>query len=155
MFFKSASFIRIICSSDGQSIFDILNVVFCIIYYCRLGRPAITANVWQLGEVAEIEAQMFSFAQKFNRRTALQFSTKPAILPNCCYVQPIFRSSVTARFVLLNWWTFHCSVTAINTTVALQWFQSCLATFTFVEVLTSICRHFFFFLVSTVGTSYR
>jgi hypothetical protein len=38
----------------------------------------------QLGEVAEIEAQMFSFAQKFNRRTAVEFSTKPAILPNCC-----------------------------------------------------------------------
>jgi len=33
--------------------------------------------------VAEIEAQMFSFAQKFNRRTAVEFSTKPAILPNC------------------------------------------------------------------------
>ena len=41
-------------------------------------------NVLQLGEVAEIEAQMFSFAQKFNRRTAVEFSTKPAILPNCC-----------------------------------------------------------------------
>jgi hypothetical protein len=45
-----------------------------------------TGNVLQLGEVAEIEAQMFSFAQKFNRRTAVDFSTKPAILPNCCYV---------------------------------------------------------------------
>ena len=32
IFVKSASFIRIICSSDGQSIFDILNVVFCIVY---------------------------------------------------------------------------------------------------------------------------
>jgi hypothetical protein len=42
-------------------------------------------NVSRLGEVAEIEAQMFSFAQKFNRRTELDFSTKPAILPNCCY----------------------------------------------------------------------
>jgi hypothetical protein len=37
----------------------------------------------QLGEVAEIEAQMFSFAQKFNRRTAVEISTEPAILPNC------------------------------------------------------------------------
>jgi hypothetical protein len=45
----------------------------------------ITHNVSQLGEVAEIEAQMFSFAQKFNRRTELDFSTKSAILPNCCY----------------------------------------------------------------------
>jgi len=41
-------------------------------------------NVLQLGEVAEIEAQMFSFAQKFNRRTTVEFSTEPAILPNCC-----------------------------------------------------------------------
>jgi len=52
---------------------------------CSLGR--IGYNVLQLGEVAEIEAQMFSFAQKFNRRTELEFSTKPAILPNCCYAQ--------------------------------------------------------------------
>jgi hypothetical protein len=43
------------------------------------------ANGLQLGEVAEIEAQMFSFAQKFNRRTAVEFSTEPAILPNCCW----------------------------------------------------------------------
>ena len=38
---------------------------------------AVAANVLQLGEVAEIEAQMFSFAQKFNRRTAVEFSTNP------------------------------------------------------------------------------
>ncbi len=44
----------------------------------------LAANGLQLGEVAEIEAQMFSFAQKFNRRTAVEFSTEPAILPNCC-----------------------------------------------------------------------
>ena len=43
------------------------------------------ANGSQLGEVAEIEAQMFSFVQKFNRRTDVEFSTEPAILPNCCY----------------------------------------------------------------------
>jgi len=30
----------------------------------------------QLGEVAEIEVQMFSFVQKFNRRTELEFITK-------------------------------------------------------------------------------
>jgi hypothetical protein len=28
-------------------------------------------NALQLGEVAEIEAQMFSFVQKFNRRTVV------------------------------------------------------------------------------------
>jgi hypothetical protein len=44
----------------------------------------ITHNVLQLGEVAEIEALMFSFALKFNRRTTVDFCTKPAILPNCC-----------------------------------------------------------------------
>jgi len=44
-------------------------------------------NVRQLGEVAEIEAQMFSFVQKFNRRTAVEFCTEPAILPNCCWWQ--------------------------------------------------------------------
>jgi hypothetical protein len=37
-----------------------------------------------LAKVAEIEVQMFSFAQKFNRRTDVQFSTELAILPNCC-----------------------------------------------------------------------
>jgi hypothetical protein len=45
-------------------------------------------NVLQLGEVAEIEVQMFNFVQKFNRRTAVEFSTKPAILPNCCWWLP-------------------------------------------------------------------
>jgi hypothetical protein len=48
------------------------------------GRPNIAGNVLQLGEVAEIEGQMLGLAQKFNRITAVEFSTKPAILPNCC-----------------------------------------------------------------------
>ena len=51
---------------------------------------SVATNVLQLGEVAEIEAQMFSFAQKFNRRTELVFSTKPAILPNCCCAIALF-----------------------------------------------------------------
>jgi len=42
-------------------------------------------NVLQLGEVAEIEAQMFGLALHFNRCTDVQLTTKPAILPNCCY----------------------------------------------------------------------
>ena len=55
----------------------------------------IATNGLQLGEVAEIEAQMFSFAQEFNRRTAVEFSTKPAILPNCCYASaPFFEFSL-------------------------------------------------------------
>ena len=60
----------------------------------------ISANVLQLGEVAEIEAQLFSFAQKFNRSIAVEFSTKPAILPNCCYVLPFFCHFVIISFVL-------------------------------------------------------
>jgi hypothetical protein len=36
----------------------------------------------RLGDVAEIEAQNFKFALKFNWKTELEFSTKPAILPN-------------------------------------------------------------------------
>lgn len=44
-------------------------------------------NVRRLCEVAEIEAQMFGLAQKFNRRTDVDVSTKPAILPNRCYRQ--------------------------------------------------------------------
>ena len=42
------------------------------------------------GDVAEIEAQMFNFAQKFNRRTVVEFSTKLAILPNRYYVGFLF-----------------------------------------------------------------
>jgi len=44
----------------------------------------VSPNGLQLGEVADIGAQIFNFAQKFNRRTAVEFITKPAILPNCC-----------------------------------------------------------------------
>jgi hypothetical protein len=39
----------------------------------------------QLGEVAEIEAQIFGFAQKFYKSTALEFSTEPTFLPNAYY----------------------------------------------------------------------
>jgi hypothetical protein len=41
-------------------------------------------NVLGLGEVADYEAQMFSFVQMFIRIPTVQFSTEPAILPNCC-----------------------------------------------------------------------
>lgn len=37
-----------------------------------------------LAKVAEIEAQNFNFAQMLNRRTSVEFGTKPAILPNRC-----------------------------------------------------------------------
>jgi hypothetical protein len=44
-------------------------------------------NVLGLGEVADYEAQMFSFVQMFIRIPTVQFSTEPAILPNCCWWQ--------------------------------------------------------------------
>jgi len=44
----------------------------------------LTYNVLQLGEVADLEAQKFNFALMFIRNPNVQFSTEPAILPNCC-----------------------------------------------------------------------
>jgi len=41
-------------------------------------------NVLGLCEEAELEAQMFVLAQMFIRIPNVQFSTEPAILPNCC-----------------------------------------------------------------------
>jgi hypothetical protein len=49
-----------------------------------LGFHKITAKVWSLGEEADLEAQMFNLAQMFIRIPNVQFSTEPAILPNCC-----------------------------------------------------------------------
>ena len=62
----------------------VLMFKFWSVYRLWNGRPTIGYNVLQLGEVAEIEGQMLGLAQKFNRITAVEFSTKPAILPNCC-----------------------------------------------------------------------
>jgi hypothetical protein len=41
-------------------------------------------NVLGLGEVGELEAQMFNLAQMPNRITNAQFSTSAPILPNPC-----------------------------------------------------------------------
>src|SRR5690606_32012744 len=72
----------------NQSQLILICSVSFLFVVCRLhGRHSITGNVLQLGEVAEIEAQKFGFAQKFNRRTDVEISTEPAILPNCCYSQ--------------------------------------------------------------------
>jgi hypothetical protein len=62
--------------------------IFCSVVEVCTVAGGITPNGLQLGEVAEIEAQMFSFAQKFNRSTTVEFSTEPAILPNCCCTKP-------------------------------------------------------------------
>jgi hypothetical protein len=44
----------------------------------------LATNVLQLGEVADLEALTFNVALMFIRNPNVQFSTKPAILPNCC-----------------------------------------------------------------------
>ena len=41
-------------------------------------------NVSQLGEVADLEVLTFNLALMFIRNPNVQFSTEPAILPNCC-----------------------------------------------------------------------
>ena len=41
-------------------------------------------NVLQLGEVADFEALNFKLALMFIWKPNFQFSTEPAILPNCC-----------------------------------------------------------------------
>jgi hypothetical protein len=43
-----------------------------------------TANVLQLGEVADFEVLTFILTLKFIRIPNAQFSIEPAILPNCC-----------------------------------------------------------------------
>ena len=80
-----------------------------IISAVGFGSAKLTANVLQLGEVAEIAAQMFSFAQKFNRRTAVEFSTKLAILPNCCWAIVIY------LFIILLCSAFNTFGFCINT----------------------------------------
>jgi len=42
-------------------------------------------NGLRLCEEAELEAQMFSLAQMFNRIPNVQFSTEPAFLQNPCW----------------------------------------------------------------------
>ena len=59
-------------------------MIFLRFFFMRYVSLEGVAYVLQLGEVAEIEGQMLGLAQKFNRITAVEFSTKPAILPNCC-----------------------------------------------------------------------
>ncbi|MFN3022044.1 hypothetical protein ACK1KB_13875, partial [Chryseobacterium sp. TY3] len=57
-------------------------ISYFTLFLCALFK--ISANGLQLGEVAEIEAQMFKICTMFNRIPNVQISTEPAILPNCC-----------------------------------------------------------------------
>ena len=44
-------------------------------------------NVRVLGEEADLKAESFSLAQMPIESTNVQFNTKPAFLPNTCYVR--------------------------------------------------------------------
>jgi len=88
-----------------------------------LCRHSLATNVSQLGEVAEIEAQMFSFAKKFNRRTAVEFSTEPAILPNCCYLLPLFSVAFVVGWLSVG--KKHTLLQALVCALALCGLQMC------------------------------
>jgi len=61
------------------------NIWFLLFNFWFLLRfSAMTANVLQLGEVADLEALTLNLALMFIRIPNVQFSTEPAILPNCC-----------------------------------------------------------------------
>ena len=53
---------------------------------CAVGvlSATIEYNGLQLGEVADLEVLTFNLALMFIRNPNVQFSTEPAILPNCC-----------------------------------------------------------------------
>jgi hypothetical protein len=44
----------------------------------------LAGNVLQLGEVADFEALTFNLELMLILKPNVQFSTEPAILPNCC-----------------------------------------------------------------------
>jgi hypothetical protein len=68
-----------------------------------MGFVTMTHNVWQLQEVGDFEAQMFSLAQMFIRMPNVQFSTEPAFLQNPCWWQYFIRVS----FLRLGLQTLH------------------------------------------------
>ena len=53
-------------------------------------RFRVADNVPTLGEEADLEAHTFSLAQIPIGSTNVQFSTKPAFLPNVCYRQWLY-----------------------------------------------------------------
>jgi hypothetical protein len=64
----------------------------------------ITGNVLQLGEVADLEALTFNLALMFIRIPNVQFSTEPAILPNCCAcctTQQIYQKKLAKKQIKL------------------------------------------------------
>jgi hypothetical protein len=67
---------------DENTRIIIKKVTLKVVFIC--GFNTVSANVLQLGEVADLEALTFNLALMFIRNPNVQFCTKPAILPNCC-----------------------------------------------------------------------
>ena len=67
---------------------SIVRFVFCLSVLClhTVGHR-VTHSGPGLDEVAETEAQMFSFAQKLNRRTTVELCSFAPLLQNPCYQQ--------------------------------------------------------------------
>jgi hypothetical protein len=59
----------------------VFNKMLFLIHYLFL---RFLPNVLQLGEVTDLQVLTFILAQIFIRNPNVQFSTEPAILPNCC-----------------------------------------------------------------------
>ena len=54
----------------------------------------IATNAPTLGEEADLKAQTFSLAQMPIESTNVELSTKPAFLPNVCYVPFLFTNLI-------------------------------------------------------------
>jgi hypothetical protein len=67
---------------NGQS-YKLFSICCTSVEVCTVA-VRIADNVLQLGEVADLEALTFNLALMFIRNPNVQFSTEPAILPNCC-----------------------------------------------------------------------
>lgn len=69
----------------------------------------IRANGWQLGEVADLEAQIFNLLLKFNRSIKLQVCTSPRLMQNPCYAHVLFSplSFVVFIFYCKTYWQNH------------------------------------------------
>jgi hypothetical protein len=57
---------------------------FTVCFLSVVSSFTLAPNVLQLGDVADLEALTFNLALMFIRNPNVQFSTEPAILPNCC-----------------------------------------------------------------------
>ncbi len=135
---RSVLRVKLLCPVNGcnnQS--ECLSVVGCVVaYFLFFRREEIFYSFFLGSETCKL----------FDK--ALVVALAGVALAMCLQVWVGFLATF---LVLLYWWTFYTSITAINTTVSLLWFQNSFTLFTFVKILAGICRHSFFFFVSAVG----